>query len=68
MSHYWVDEAHGDDGNDGLTPETAFRTRQRAMKAMGDVPPISILVTTDKNGNWVRLHEWMRGEPAELPE
>ncbi len=39
----WVDAVHGGDGNDGLTPETAFRTIQRAADLASQGTTVHIL-------------------------
>jgi hypothetical protein len=39
----WVDAIHGDDGNDGLTPTTAFRTIQKAADLAGSGTTVHIL-------------------------
>ena len=39
MTTYFVDPKYGSDANDGLTPETAFATREHA-EAICEVPPL----------------------------
>jgi hypothetical protein len=43
VSELWVDAAHGDDGNQGTTPATAFRTIQKAANAAGPGTTVHIL-------------------------
>jgi hypothetical protein len=50
MTTYWWDEKDGDDSNDGLAPETAFKTHQRLIEALklDDIPP-AIFVFKSEN-------------------
>jgi hypothetical protein len=47
---YFVDEEWGKDSNDGLSPETAFKTRQAAIDACKGISGEIIFIL--KNGCW----------------
>ena len=48
MTRYWIDEKNGNDANGGLTPETAFKTRMRALDVVDEGLPIDVLVTLNE--------------------
>ena len=44
MTAIWINERHGSDDNDGLTPETALRTFQAVHKTISPGPQQDIIV------------------------
>ena len=56
----------GNDANDGLTPETAFKTRRRAFDAITDGEiPIGIPVTLNEHGEYEPLADVLRRQAQE---
>jgi hypothetical protein len=52
MAHLWVDAINGDDGADGLTAGTAFRTIQRAADVAGPGTTVHIMPGVYRETVW----------------
>ena len=56
VENLWVDAANGDDGADGLTPGTAFRTIQRAANLAGPGTTVHIMPGVYRETVWPEMN------------